>query len=290
MTLNDLSPRLRELAWWALPLGALLVVLGVEIRLGDAAVQAPAAVAANGAKPVAPSLLPEYSIPGGTDSRSETVNRTLFNPTRRPAPTPAQEAPKPQMPRGQFALTGTTVVEGKSTAFLREVNGGKFRRVNQGDTLNGMVVAEVRPDRVKLTMGDETEELVLKVVPNPKPTPGMAPAGVPQVAAVPGATPPGTAAAPVQNAGQSLLERRRAARAAAAAAAGQGGQPGVPETPDGTPRAPGMPARPDAANRAAQINAERAAERASAASAQPAGTWADVFRSYQQRAVPNPGR
>ena len=63
------------------------------------------------------------------------------------------------MQRGQFALSGTLMVDGKATAFLREVNGGKSRRVAQGETVNGMVVTEIKPDRVRLTLGDETEEL-----------------------------------------------------------------------------------------------------------------------------------
>ncbi len=66
------------------------------------------------------------------------------------------------MQRGQFALTGTTLIDGKSTAFLRETAGGKSRRVHQGETINGMTVAEVKPDRVRLTLGDESEDLVLQ--------------------------------------------------------------------------------------------------------------------------------
>ena len=51
-----------------------------------------------------------------------TVERTLFNPTRRPgAAARSPTAAKPTMQRGQFALTGTMVVDGKATAFLREV-------------------------------------------------------------------------------------------------------------------------------------------------------------------------
>ena len=123
------------------------------------------------------------------------------------------------MQRGQFALTGTTVSHGKNTAFLREVAGNKSRRVQAGETINGMLVTEVAPDRVKLVLGDETEELVLRVATNPRPTvaPVAAPAAPVPVAAapgVPGQPTPGAA----QDAAQTLAERRRAARAAAAAA------------------------------------------------------------------------
>jgi hypothetical protein len=58
-------------------------------------------------------------------------------------------------------LTGTMIIDGKATAFLRENAGGKSRRVAQGEQINGMLVAEVKPDRVKLTLGDEAEDLVL---------------------------------------------------------------------------------------------------------------------------------
>ena len=36
------------------------------------------------ARPVVTALLPEFAIAGGTAARTETVQRTLFNPTRRP--------------------------------------------------------------------------------------------------------------------------------------------------------------------------------------------------------------
>ena len=94
------------------------------------------------------TLLPEFAIAGGVEARRETVDRTLFNPTRRPAPASVVEAQKPRMQRGQFALTGTLVIDGKSTAFLREVNGGKSRRVQQGETINGIDRrrGQARPD------------------------------------------------------------------------------------------------------------------------------------------------
>jgi hypothetical protein len=37
-------------------------------------------------KPVVPAPLPEYQVEGGVASLNETVDRTLFNSTRRPAP------------------------------------------------------------------------------------------------------------------------------------------------------------------------------------------------------------
>ena len=92
--------------------------------------------------------------------------------TRRagPAPVAAAEAAKKRLQPGQFVLTGTLIVDGKATAFLRENAGGKSRRVAQGEQINGMMVADVKPDRVKLTLGEESEDLLLKVAAGPKTT------------------------------------------------------------------------------------------------------------------------
>ena len=156
--------------WWLLPLAGLAAIIGWETDWGRAVETRPPPAEAIAPKPVVTSLLPEFTIAGGVSARTETVERTLFNPTRRPAPPAVQDAAAMRMQRGQFALTGTMIVDGKSTAFLREVAGGKARRVQTGETINGMLVAEVKPDRVKLTLGDESEELVLKVAVNPRPT------------------------------------------------------------------------------------------------------------------------
>ena len=46
------------------------------------------------------------------------------------------------------------MVDGKSTAFLREITGGKARaRAGRARRSTGCVVAEVKPDRVRLTLG-----------------------------------------------------------------------------------------------------------------------------------------
>jgi len=241
--MNNLAARLHAAIWWLLPLAALAAVIGWETDWGSALDRRPPTAEAIAPKPVVASLLPEYAIAGGVAARTEMVQRTLFNPTRRPAPAVAQDGAAARLQRGQFALTGTMLVDGKSTAFLREVAGNKARRVQAGEMINGLLVAEVKPDRVKLTLGDESEELLLKVATNPRPT--VAPAAVAQ-AATQAATPPPAAAqaaavqpaAPgTQDAAQTLAERRRAARAAA-----QAGIEGQARPVDGTAARAMMPA------------------------------------------------
>ena len=254
---NKLTMQLRAALWWLLPLAALAALIGWETEWGRAVDTRPPAPEAIEPKPVAVALLPEYAIDGGVAARTETVQRTLFNPTRRPAPSPAQ-AGTARMQRGQFALTGTTVVDGKSTAFLREVSGNKSRRVHAGETINGLLVADVKADRVRLTLGDESEELMLKVATNPRPTVAPVAAGatpmLPVAAAPAGTAAPAQAAAAAQDAA-TLAERRRAARAAAAA-------PTAP--PVAAPTAPAPPAAP-------------------AAAVDP--RWEQMNRGYQERAA-----
>jgi hypothetical protein len=240
----------RNLLVWIVPFAIVLAVLGFETDWGRAVSRDMPGVQAVAPQPVAVSLLPEYRIDGGTEARRQTVDRVLFNPTRRPAPPAAQTAAgRSTMQKGLYALTGTTVVGNTATAFLREVNGGKSRAVKQGDTLSGMLVAEVKPDRVRLKQGDDSEDLMLKIAAGPKttilpappaPPPGQQPAapqgsgarGQPQPAPVqqvpratpPAVRPPGAAGAQQRpgtvSVGEALAERRRAAREAAAAAQG----------------------------------------------------------------------
>lgn len=276
--MTSLNAFVRTSLWWLVPLGLLLVALGAETNWGRAVQKRPVAEPLPEPKPIAATLLPDFAIEGGVATRRETVDRTLFNPTRRPAPTPIAAAAQPRIQRGQFALTGTLVIDGKSTAFLREINGGKPRRVRQGETINGMTVTEVKPDRIRLALGDESEELLLRVATNSRPTPQPAApaAGAPAAggsavanvapAAAPGVAPGGTAQ---QDVGTTLAERRRAARAAAAAAQAAN------STPDGNPATPAPAPAAAAPAKAATPAAARAAP------VDPA--WGDVYQRMQQQ-------
>jgi hypothetical protein len=182
--MRDATALFRGLLIWLVPFAIVVVALGYETDWGRAVAPETPRPAAPAAQPVAVALLPEYRVEGGLDARRETIDRVLFNPTRRPAPPANQTAAAPSsMKKGLFTLTGTTVVGNTATAFLREVNGGKSRSVRKGETIDGMVVAEVASDHVRLKQGDEVEELRLKIATGPRTTVQTV------VAAQPGAVP-----------------------------------------------------------------------------------------------------
>ncbi|HXX86210.1 MAG TPA: hypothetical protein VEN29_19795 [Casimicrobiaceae bacterium] len=273
--MNPAAPRWHAALWWGIPVAALLLLLALETDWGRHVHRLPGAPPSVEPKSISTALLPEYQVEGGLAGHAETVNRTLFNPTRRPAPTVAGDGGRRQMQRGQFMLTGTAVAGDRNIAFLKEIAGGKARSVRQGEQINGLLVTEVRPDRVKLTLGDEFEELVLKVAPGPKTTtqpPQVPPAATPPPGVAGAPVPaPAAAPAPVPAAEAAPVEQRRRAAAAAAAAAAAGNSPAPSPAPAGsappseTPASPAAPASPEALP----------------ASADPA--WNEVYERMRQR-------
>jgi len=202
LTIN--GNRARGWALWVVPAVALAALVGWEIDWGRQLVRMPSAPPPVESKPMTAAALPEYRIEGGLPAHAEMVARTLFNATRRPAPVLASDGPHRLNP-GRFQLVGTTVTAERNVAFLKEVAGGKSRVVRQGDEIDGVYVASVQPDRVKLTLGDESEELILKVAQGPKTTLAAAP-------------PPPGASAPAVAAPAAAAARGTQARAQAAAA------------------------------------------------------------------------
>ena len=239
--MSPIASRLASVTLWVVPVAILAAVIGLETDWGRALRPALPADAPVSPAPVTAAILPGTSLVGGLDTLSATVERPLFNATRKPAPPAIVEAPKATIQRGQFTLTGTLVTDKAAIAFLRETGGaGKARSVRKGESINGMTVAEVAPDRVRFTMGDDSEELELKVAKGPKTTVQPAAEGAsqaPQQGAAPQAAPIGQGdAAGVRraaqgglagpgDAGDNLRANRRAARAAEAQQGG--GQQGV---------------------------------------------------------------
>lgn len=225
--MTKLDPSMRTAIGWTVPIVVLALVLGAEFNWGRGTPLAPPPEAPQAPAPVSVAVLPEYTIAGGAGALVATSEHTLFNPTRHPAP-PAVVASTSggpsQMRRGQFILTGTAVYGDKAVAYLKETAGGKPRTVAKGETINGMLVAQVDSHGVRFRLGDETEDLPLKVAVGPKVTvqpaaprteaAGAGGGGAPVPAAMPrpGVREPNPAAAGAQP--QTLGERRRAAREA----------------------------------------------------------------------------
>jgi hypothetical protein len=218
--MNGLNPKVQGWLVWLLPFVVLAVVIAWEADWGRKWRHVPATDAVVTPQPVVVAVLPEYTPVATMATQRDLVDRALFNPTRRPAPVAPADAGKKRLQAGQFVLTGTLIVDGKATAFLRENAGGKSRRVAQGEQVNGMTVAEVKPDRVKLTLGDESEDLVLKVAAGPKVT--TQPVPTPPLATTAGA-PAGAPGTP--SAADILAERRRTQQLADQAAATARGRP-----------------------------------------------------------------
>src|SRR2546423_336541 len=107
--MNSSMYQWRSRLWWLVPVLALGVLLGVELGWGRQVHRLPESPPTLEAKQVTPALLPEYKIEGGLAGRSETVNRTLFNPTRKPAPAVAADTKSSQIQRGQFVRPVTTI-------------------------------------------------------------------------------------------------------------------------------------------------------------------------------------
>jgi len=199
----------------------LVVVLGLEFAAGAKLSERVAARGAPPAAPVTAKLLPSVAAVNPDQEYAETGNRPLFTPTRRPAPSAVAAAQPSAMAKGQYTLTGVTIVGPLKIALLREKSSGRVIRVEEGKDLNGITVAQVDPEQVKLTQGGDQEVvqlLVTKGGPQAPPPPAAAAAAGPFA---PVAGPP-----PVPAPGANPI-----ARAAPPQPAAQPGQPQPPANP-----------------------------------------------------------
>lgn len=110
--------------------------------------------------------LPGFALPSLDNAFKETADRPLFTPTRRPT-AGNLAANVPVMKKGQFKLSGTSVNNDLTVAFLLETATGKTVRIAKGKEINGMTLAVVDEGRVVLKQGEETEELTLRTAPSP---------------------------------------------------------------------------------------------------------------------------
>ena len=116
--MSTIVARIAVISAWLVPFALLGAIIGAETDWGREIRRPPPPEAPVAPAPVATSILPGSSLVGGLDTLSATVERPLFNATRRPAPAAVAEAPKPTIQRGQFALTGTMITGDVAIAYL----------------------------------------------------------------------------------------------------------------------------------------------------------------------------
>jgi len=147
----------------ALAVGAvlLLAVIAVEARLG-ASLRANFAPLPKATRPAEQKLLPPVAVVAVEQAYPQTTARPLFTPTRRPAP-PVEVAQQPAFVKGQFVLLGTTIAGNTRIALLKEKSNGRIHRVAKGEDVNGIKVAEVDPESVKMTQAGDSEVVALVV-------------------------------------------------------------------------------------------------------------------------------
>ena len=166
----DFLQRQPLLALLAAAAVVLVAIIGVETGFGTRlAPRVPAGVARPAAPPEV-KLLPPLAAGNADTLYPEMAARPLFVPLRRPAP-PAEVAAAGAMKKGQFVLQGVTIAGETRIALLREKTTGKIHRVEKGQDLNGMKLAEVTPESVTLAQGADQEVLPLQVQ---KPAPASA--------------------------------------------------------------------------------------------------------------------
>jgi hypothetical protein len=156
-----------EAIFWLLLNGGLVLGIGVITDWGQRLEWPTPQVAMAPIEFAKPALVEPLQF-GQADEFLEMSMRPLFVATRRPAPPPPPpEAPKPRMKKGQFRLTGITVVPEGKFAFLVEVNGNKSRVVSEGKEINGILVRRISPYEVLLSQYGDSETLVLKPAKSP---------------------------------------------------------------------------------------------------------------------------
>ena len=197
------SPLLAALAAVAL---LLVIVVGAEAVFGPGPRSVLAAVEHRKVVPADAKLLPSLAIAAPEQAYPDSVARSLFLPTRRPAP----EAPvsaQGVIPKGQYILQGVIVVGDNRIAMVREKSNGRIHRIERGKDFNGLKVIEIERESVTLAQGNDQEKLLLSVQ---KLTPAAAPAaasagpfaayGVPPGGVPPAGAPPAPQAPPVPGA------------------------------------------------------------------------------------------
>jgi len=154
-----LTPFRVEAGFWLLLCGSLTIGVGHESDWGHRMTWPlpDFSVASSAFTP--PALAEPFHL-SSPDSYPETTLRPMLIATRRPAP--VLSSPNSGMKKGQFVLTGTTLLPEGRFAFLLEKVDNKVRVISEGKEINGILVKRVGDNRIVLTQHDDEELLELK--------------------------------------------------------------------------------------------------------------------------------
>ena len=174
---------------WTLVNTALVLAIGNELGWGEKLHLPTPAPVVHPSAPVEITLPPDYHLPEREKTYAATLERPLFVPSRSQAP-PPPPPPPPTMKKGQFQLLGTTITDELTAALVKEVASGRVRQLKLNQTINGLRLEQIGPDRVVFTQYDDREELRLKIQPSPKALPPGQPGSAPAAGVAAPATAP----------------------------------------------------------------------------------------------------
>lgn len=142
---------------WSVIAVALAALLGWEIKQGGLP-----GGAADQQHPVTATAITARAPPEPrTEDREPAYRPSVAVTTPKPAPVTEQPPASPQ--RGRIVLLGTTIADDARFAFVRDVSGAGSQVVRKGDRVNGLLVTEIQPDRLELTDGSTSQEVILEV-------------------------------------------------------------------------------------------------------------------------------
>lgn len=115
----------------------------------------------------APSTAP-FSL-ARLENFSETMERPLFLPSRRPLV--AEDGPQQVgqgVERNLFTLMGVVIAPDERMAIVQRLRTGEVLRLVEGQQVDGWLVDAILPDRMRLTYGEVTDEVILEDKPRPQ--------------------------------------------------------------------------------------------------------------------------
>jgi hypothetical protein len=161
-------------------LGAAAVLLLGAMAVDVAGMRSPAQGSLPAVRLPEPSVLPIPRVDRTRpiDAYAAVVDRPLFYPDRKPRSPAASiaSAPVSKMPSngagaapGEMILTAVVIQAGHPLAILESGRGKVVSKVGIGETVEGWKLAQVQPESVTLTKGNEVKVLELRIQGSPSP-------------------------------------------------------------------------------------------------------------------------